>query len=82
MVGRSFRVAFATPGYEESSRIFGCEEPRVFQHGIEAVHYANGYEGLKEMIEQHGEDYAPTMPELSAHQVSTCRAAVSQATAE
>ena len=55
---------------------------RVFQHGIEAVHYANGYEGLKEMIEQYGEDYAPTMPELSAHQVSTCRAAVSQATNE
>jgi hypothetical protein len=52
---------------------------RVFQHGIEAV---IGYEGLKEMIEQYGEDYAPTMPELSAHQVSICRAAVSQATNE
>lgn len=52
---------------------------RVFQRGIEAV---IGYEGLKEMIEQYGEDYAPTMPELSAHQVSICRAAVSQATNE
>ena len=76
MVGRSFRVVFYLT---KNSQEFVDAKNHVFQHGIEAVHFANGYDGLKEMIEQYGEDYAPTMPEPSApHQVSTCHAAVSQ----
>lgn len=67
----------------KNSQEFVDAKNHVFQHGIEAVHFANGYDGLKEMIEQYGEDYAPTMPEPSAlDQVSTCRAAVPQANEE
>lgn len=69
--GWAFIPGSLLPDGPKSSREFKDAKSHVFKHGVEKVHYANGYAGLQEMIEWYGEDYAPTMPEPAAPRGST-----------